>query len=317
MKASLRHATLVLSLFLALIPAPARAHPGTGIIVDRDGRIFFTNLKEIWRLDPDGRLSIAVPNKHSHELYLDEHQNLWGEHLTYEPSRRLWWSSVWKLAPDGTFAEVLPPTQGFPKVFSPAMDRQGNHYFTEGGGRGDNFLRIVRKTPEGRIEVVAGGDRGHADGKGAAALFGSIYAMTVGPDGFLYLTDGVSVRKVSPDGAVTTLARGGKVHKASLFDRTIGNPPRPLMGLVVDESGTVFAANYGNRKVVKINPNGQVETVAKSQPPWKPTGVALAGRDLLLLENESRLGPWRGCVRVRRVSPNGVARTLAVIPAYR
>ncbi len=315
MKRSLRFA--VLPLFLTFVPAPSQAHPGTGIVVDRAGRVFFTNLKEIWRLDPDGRLSIAVPNKHSHELYLDEHQNLWGEHLTYEPSRRLWWSSVWKLAPDGTFAEVLPPTQGFPKVFSPAMDRQGNRYFAEVNNHRPKTSRIVRKTPEGRIEFVAGDDWGHADGKGAAARFGWIYSMTVGPDAFLYLTDGPSVRKVSPEGVVSTLARRGDALKASLFWRTLGSE-RPLMGLSVDENGSVFVANYSNRSIVKISRGGRVRTLAKSKGPWAPAGVALDGRDVVVLEYEARsLTAWRGRARVRRLSPDGRGRTLAVTKCAR
>ncbi len=310
MKRSLRFAILLL--FLALAPAVSRAHPGTGIVVDRGGRIFFTNLKEIWQLDPKGRLSIAIPNKHSHSLYLDERQTLWGEHLLYEQRPKLWWSSAWKLAPNGRYSEVVPPTQGFPKIFSAAMDRQGNSYFAEVNNHRPKTSRIVRKTPEGRIEFVAGDDWGHADGKGAAARFGWIYSMTVGPDAFLYLTDGPSVRKVSPEGVVSTLARGGGALKASLFWRTLGRE-RPLMGLSVDENGSVFVANYGNRSVVKISRGGRVRTLAKSKGPWAPAGVALDGRDVVVLEYEARsLTAWRGHVRVRRLSPDGRGRTLAV-----
>ena len=44
---------LLLSL---LIPGIATAHPGTGIAVDRQGRVYFTDLKRIWRWEPGGRV---------------------------------------------------------------------------------------------------------------------------------------------------------------------------------------------------------------------------------------------------------------------
>jgi len=312
MKRSLRFA--VLPLFLALLPGTSRAHPGTGIVVDRDGRIYFTDLIRIWKLEPNGRLSVAVPNKHSHLLYLDHRQDLWGEHLTYESGRELWWSSVWKLARSGAFTEVVPPMQGFPKIFSPVVDREGNRYFAEVNNNRRETSRIVRKTPEGRIELLAGGAWGYADGRGAAARFGSIGGMNVGPDDNIYLTDGPSVRKVSRDGTVSTIARGGRLLKPSLFGRAFGGRSNPLMGLAVDPQGNVFVANHGNQRVLKIASGGRVTTLAKTERPWSPAGVAVSRHGVVVLEYEAPapLTSWQGHVRVRRISPDGKAHTLAV-----
>src|SRR5215213_8702846 len=58
----------------SLLPAAAAAHPATGIVVDAQGRILFSDLETVWRLDASGRLNIfrpAVRGRHVHELSID------------------------------------------------------------------------------------------------------------------------------------------------------------------------------------------------------------------------------------------------------
>src|SRR3569832_259910 len=57
-----------------------------------------------------------------------------------------------------------------------------------------------------------------------------------------------------------------------------------LWGLVVDAGGTAYVAATGCRCVIKITPEGHVETILKAQAPWSPTGVALRGGDVFVLE---------------------------------
>jgi hypothetical protein len=65
----LRRTLLVVPLVLSL-SAAIGAHPGSGIVSDRAGRIFFTDLRQVRRVDPDGTLAVAVPDTHTHELVL-------------------------------------------------------------------------------------------------------------------------------------------------------------------------------------------------------------------------------------------------------
>lgn len=69
---------------------------------------------------------------------------------------------------------------------------------------------IRRVDPDGMTTTLAGypGVAGHLDGAGADARFNAPIALAVGPDGFIYVTDAGShiVRRMSSDGAVTTLA---------------------------------------------------------------------------------------------------------------
>jgi hypothetical protein len=71
-------------LLLVLLSLPVMAHPGVGIVQDSRGNVFLTDLKQVWKIAPDGQRSVAVPNVHTHELILDKDDNLYGEHLWYE-----------------------------------------------------------------------------------------------------------------------------------------------------------------------------------------------------------------------------------------
>src|SRR5262245_18803239 len=97
----------------------AKAHPGVGIVQDSRGNVFFTDLKQVWKIAPDGDKSVAVPNVHTHELCLDPDDNLYGEHLWYEGDATSKWSHrVWRLKRDGTLSEVIPIREGFVRDYS-------------------------------------------------------------------------------------------------------------------------------------------------------------------------------------------------------
>jgi len=85
----------------------------------------------------------------------------------------------------------------------------GALYFSDGGR--------IWKTVDGELALVAGfmGRGPITDGSGAAARFRSISGMSFASDGNLYVTDSVTVRKVTPAGVVTTLAGNGDVPGAA------------------------------------------------------------------------------------------------------
>ena len=297
----------VLALILPLgLSRGAAAHPGTGIAVDRQGRVYFTDLKTIWRWEPDGRLTAVVEGKHSHAIRVNADGILEGEHLTYEAFREKWWTSSWRLEADGSVRDTVPATEGFPFLFTPAVADDGTRYYARVDNNRRDVSEIHRRTPDGRTELVAGGAYGYADGVGRQARFGPIGALAVGPGGELYVTDEVSIRKLTPGGRVTTLARGGRLLKPNLFGRFLGGRSGKMMGLAVDARGNVFAANYGGGRVVRVTPSGQVTSALESHGAWAPSGVALSGDDLYVLE-------YGNGVRVRRLRADGSVATLAVV----
>jgi hypothetical protein len=84
------------------------------------------------------------------------------------------------------------------------FDSNGNIYIAQTDDR------IIRKvTPSGTVSTLAGsGARGTADGRGTAAQFDYPIALVVDAQGVVYVADGGagSIRKVTPDGTVSTVA---------------------------------------------------------------------------------------------------------------
>jgi hypothetical protein len=85
-------------MFLLIGAMAASAHPGWGIVVDRQGNVYYTDLKQVWRIRVDGRKEVAVPNVHTHELYLDSGGTLHGEHVWWDASKGQWSHYLWELA---------------------------------------------------------------------------------------------------------------------------------------------------------------------------------------------------------------------------
>ena len=128
MKAVGRSALTVLVLLGAA--ALAGAHPGIGIVVDRRGNVFYTDLAQVWRISPDGKKTVAVPNVHTHELAIDANGNLRGEHLWNQGER--WFQYTWQLSPDGTLTKSAT-RDGFPQDSSFVFDGAGNRYWFKPG----------------------------------------------------------------------------------------------------------------------------------------------------------------------------------------
>lgn len=92
-----------------------------------------------------------------------------------------------------------------------AVDRSGNVYVCDYGNR------TVRKiTPGGDVSTLAGraGRQGSANGIGPAAEFSGPLAIAVDEAANLYVSDANTIRKITPRGAVTTIA--GVVDQAGI-----------------------------------------------------------------------------------------------------
>jgi hypothetical protein len=99
---------------ILLLPGAARAHPGVGIVIDSRGNIYYTDLKQVWRIATDGSKSVVVPSVQTHELCFDAQDNLFGEHLCYEGDKTgKWGHRIWQLSSSGKVSPVMPPKEGF------------------------------------------------------------------------------------------------------------------------------------------------------------------------------------------------------------
>jgi sugar lactone lactonase YvrE len=141
-----------------------------------------------------------------------------------------------------------------------------------------------------------------------------ITGLAPGPDGSLYVACPSAVVKLSMDGKATTIARPVVVTDCD-EDLPDNNPSPYLRGLAVNSRGVVYAAACGCHRVVRITPDGKVETVLKSERPWSPTGVAVHGDDVFVLEyTNANGGQNEGWLpRVRKLGGDGKVTVLATI----
>ena len=206
---------------------------------------------------------------------------------------------------DGPAAQAL-----FGAAMSTAVDGAGNVYVAD---QSNATLRKIR--PDGQGTTVAGsaGLLGSQDGLGAQARFNGPTGIAVDSQGNVFVTDGgTTIRKMTSDGQVTTLA--GMAGQYGFTDGT-GTAARfnHPYGIAVDSSGTVYVADTANATIRKISPGGAVTTLtftlgslgsagAATVRPllvW-PTGIAVDGNGNVFVED------WIG-LNIFQISPTGVA----------
>ncbi len=268
-----------------ILAASARlgAHPGIGIVMDGRGNVFYTDLKQVWKIAPDGHKKVVVPNVHTHELYLDARGNLYGEHLWYEgEATNRWGHRVWRRVPDGAVTDVYPAREGFRTDYSFVRDGTGAMYWVER----ENPARFRKRAPDGTVSTVV-----------ECRDCRDVRWMTAAPDGTLYFVDGTDLREISPAGAVQLRAR--RLGRSTWTHPQAGR--HIVMGLWTDGARNVYAAVYGTGEVKRISPDGRVDVVARSGLPWSASGGMFAPNgDLWLLEYS-----FTNAARVRRIARNG------------
>lgn len=157
---------------------------------------------------------------------------------------------------DGTGAEAR-----FRQPLGVAVDREGNVYVA------DLANHLIRKvTKAGVVTTLAGaaGVRGTTDGPAADARFASPFAVSLDSKQNLYVADtgNHSVRRITPDGVVSTVAgTGGQIGSADGTGSAarFNNPN----GLVVEPiTGDVYVADTGNHVIRRVSAAGVVTTLA-------------------------------------------------------
>jgi sugar lactone lactonase YvrE len=193
----------------------------------------------------------------------------------------------------------------------------------------DTNNHTIRKITPGRVvTTVAGVSRlpGSSDGFGSQARFNYPFDVAVGAGGFLYVADTYnhSIRKISPDGQVTTMAgipqndsKGSPGSKDGTGTDARFNFP---WGIDVDDAGNVFVADTANQLIRKITPGLVVTTIAGGAGVFgntdavgtaarfhAPSGIAVQADGTLFIADR-----YNHTIRV--ISPALAVRTLAGSP---
>jgi sugar lactone lactonase YvrE len=263
--------------------ASARFHSPTGIAVDRSGLVYVcdTGNNTIRKIIPNGQVStlagragmfgrgdgmayaarlgfpFGIATDTSGSLFVADSAN----------------NAIRKIAPTGPVVTVVGRTGASGSVDGTwdaarfnfpagvAVDDMGNIYVADSGNH------TIRKImPAGTVATLAGqpGSSGSVDGPGGSARFKSPFGVAVDRAGFVYVadTDNHTIRRITPDGAVSTLA--GRAGTSGSADGAGSNAlfSRP-QGLAVDAVGDIFVADTDNHSVRKVTPSGQVTTLAQ------------------------------------------------------
>lgn len=208
-----------------------------------------------------------------------------------------------------------------------ATDAAGNVYVA------DSWNHTVRKiTPAGIVTTLAGlaagyppadGSIGSADGPGTTARFNFPRGVATDAAGNVYVADSWNhtIRKITPDGVVTTLAGlAGSSGSADGPGSTARfNAPD---GVAVDSAGNIYVADHWNSTIRKLTPDGVVTTLAglagssgsadgtgSAARLGSPSGVAVDGGGNIYVTD-----PWINTIR--RITPTGTVSTIAGVSAY-
>jgi sugar lactone lactonase YvrE len=183
-----------------------------------------------------------------------------------------WRAHVSTLAGDGApgFADGAARASRFADPFGVAVAQDGTVYVADAG----ESNRIRKVTPEGVVTTLAGGREGFADGAGVAAAFNTPSALALDASGNLYVADTGNnrIRKVTPEGVVTTLAGEGTTGFADgPAAHAQFNAP---VGVAVDREGNVYVADTYNDRIRLITKEGLVRTLAGAGSPAYADGAS-------------------------------------------
>ena len=192
------------------------------------------------------------------------------------------YSVIRQVSPSGIISTIytLPTNSGFRQLEGLAIDSQDNLYVTEWLG-----ATVFRISPSGAVTTIAGTGTSGFSGDGGPATAAQLYgpsALTIGPDGSLYIADSGNnrIRRVGPDGIISTVAGSDGEISNILFppgaipcsfsgdggpalSATLCNPAQ----LLFDSTGSLLVADFGNARVRRIAPDGTITTIAGSGKP--------------------------------------------------
>jgi len=222
--------------------------------------------------------------------------------------------TVSTVAGDGTpsFMEGTGVAARFDHPLGIVTGPEGSLFVADGENQ-----RIRKITAADVVSTIAGdGTRGFVNGAGLSARFNFPFSLVVDGMGNIFVAeaDNNQIRKITPDGAVSTFAgdTAGGYRDGTGTDARFFEPA----GIAIDGDGNLYVADYLNQRIRKITPAGVVSTVAGSgilgykdgshtEAQFNsPSGIAVdRSGNVYVADGDNNM--------IRKVTPGGVVSTLA------
>jgi len=194
------------------------------------------------------------------------------------------------------------------------IDSKGNAFVT---GKNNKVIKI---SPAGKAELFAGGGRNNKDGFGKDAGFSNTSGIAIDSSDNLYVADNTRIRKITPDGMVSTIAgtlvaevKDGNISSATFLH---------LEGIAIDNKGNIYVTDYNPGKdwtpgkvtnssyylIRKISADGNVTTLQNESGSklilQYPRGLACDKESNLYVSASSS-----HCIK--KITPAGIITTVA------
>lgn len=288
---------LTISAVCVLFVTLSLAHPGSGIVVNKRGEIFIADISRgMLKIDAHGKVT-TIGQQGGHWLALDETGSF--SRVNFEKSKH--WPRWFKRRTPVNVRPALITDGGSPLV----VGLDGNIYYVCGDERMvPGGLQIGQLSPDGKEKLL------NPSLRELSKEHGGIKGLALGPDGSLYFTYPKAVLTITMEGKISTLVNPVVVKDCNL--NVSSNEAPFLQGLAVDSHGVAYVAASGCGCVIKITPDGKVATALKAEKPWAPSGVAVHGEDIYVLEHIDPLSETHKSwpPRVRKLGRTGKVTTM-------
>lgn len=307
--------------------AQARFSDPFGLAIDRDGNVYAADAGEnnrIRKITPEGVVSTLAGGP---EGFADGTGAGAGFHtpsgMAIDGAGNLFVAdtgnnAIRKITPDGVVSTIggtgvagyRDGKAGEAQFNGPvgvAVDKAGVVYVA------DTYNDRIRKiTPDGMVGTFAGGAPGYVDGTAAEARFDTPTSVVVDARGNLYVADtsNGALRKLAPDGQVSTLAIAPEDAEKPLLRRPVG--------LALTHDGFLYVGDIWRGRILQVSPDGSLRGLTgigvdieigddKSLRFSRPSGVAVDRVGALYVADAVKR-------TVHRVSPRRDGATAVLAP---
>lgn len=279
---------------LILFGLNLKAHPASGIVVDKLGNVYFVYTgKGVAKISHEGVMTYVSKSVDGHWLCLDEKG-------IFSNSQPKYFN---RITPNGTKPALIFAGGGSPIM----IHRDGKFYYcgSEQGNMHPGALSLIQETPDNHLTLF-----GPELENNLKKLHDGIMGLASGSDNSIYISCWNSLLKIGMDGRIIKIVHPVEVTDCDEdpADHKETNRGLPLLrGIDADSIGNVYLAATSCHCLIKMNPDGRIQTILKAERPWTPTGVAVRNGNIYVLEYTNANGPAKEgwFPRVRKIDKNG------------